>query len=174
MRISLLHVQARWGYSEIVDSNFAHYYGGHDIEALRNNRRQGVLFDDLTSEDKYNLALQCATVRVNLFPYFVGVAEFEIRELSRQQLGDLWVPPNVWGSQRFVKFAEYIITQTDAAGDARLVAQPAQGYQAPIAPLTVGRSYSYRILIDGYHRAALFWKYGPDNGTIPTFMPVGL
>jgi hypothetical protein len=175
MRTPVLHVKARWGYSEIADSNFAHCYdGGHDIVALRRKRHEGVLFDDLSDENKYNLAFQCAVVRANLLPYFVGITEFDNRELSHQQLGDLLVPPIVWGGERYIKFLEYIATPTDASDDARRVRSPTQGYQPPIAPLTVGSYYAYPILVDGYHRATLFWKYGPENGTVPAFMPVSL
>ena len=33
--VSLLNVQARWGYSEIIDSTVSHCYNGSDIPSLR-------------------------------------------------------------------------------------------------------------------------------------------
>jgi len=51
------------------------------------------------------------------------------------------------------------------------VQQPADGYKAPTDPLTLGKIFNNPVLLDGYHRAALFWKYGPADGIIPAYMP---
>ena len=174
MTASLLDVQARWGYSEILDVGPSHFYNNvNGIEALRAKRRKVVPFDQLGAEERYALAFGCACVRTNLFVYFVGIKEFDLVQLSRDDLGRLTVPPNVWRDSqgRFHPFSHYIKTQTDEVGDARLLGPPTNGYQAPPDPLTVGHSYNHPIMLDGYHRAALFWKYGPSDGTLFAYMP---
>jgi hypothetical protein len=63
-RISLLDVQARWASTEILDSNFERLYdNAYDIDALRQKRRNGLPFDQLTPQDRYSLAFQCYSVR---------------------------------------------------------------------------------------------------------------
>ena len=62
MTTSLLDVQARWGYSEIVDAGPSHFYDNvFGIEMLRTKRREGVAFDRLTASDRHTLAYACAS-----------------------------------------------------------------------------------------------------------------
>jgi hypothetical protein len=175
MAISLSDVQGRWGYSEIADGNASHLYGNDAaMEALRAKRRNNVPFDDLSTDERYEVAFMCACVRRNLFMFFVGIKSFDTVPLSRVELGDLWMPPSVWSASQgqWYRFADYIGTTTDEAGDARLVGAPAGGYKAPPDPPTVGRMREHRLLIDGYHRASCFWKYGPADGNLLTYVPM--
>ena len=174
MTTSLFDVLARWGYSEIHDGTSAAYYVGGPIEALRGKRQQGADFADLTPQERYTLAWQCALVRSALLAYFVGIERFSIDSITRFQLGHLLVPPNVWYPQsenRACPFSHYIETESEDARDARRVQAPPLGYVAPTDPLTVGYANGYYVLIDGYHRAASFWRFGPPNGTLPVNKP---
>jgi len=174
MTVSLLDVQARWGYSEILEGTQSQNYGnGDDINALRTKRGQGIDFIELTVKERYTLAFRCACVRPNLFAYFVGIETFEVVQLSRFRLGHLVVPPNVWRDSNgvFYPFSHYITTQTEEVGDARLLGPPPRGYISFSDPVLVGYSYGHSILIDGYHRAALFWKYGAHDCTLAAYIP---
>jgi len=174
---SIAEVQARWGYSEILDGTFSYAYdNGHDTASLREKRRNGVPFENLTKSDKYSLAFQSSLVRVNLLPYLAGVEGLGLIELDRTELGKLFVPPNVWKDSQgsFHPFEHYIATTTNEVGDARTVNIDPADYKLPIDPITIGRSYQHRVLIDGYHRAAAFWKFGPSDGTISAYLPQGL
>jgi hypothetical protein len=170
---SLIDVQARWAYSEISDGTQAQNYRGDDMDALRAKHDQGILFEQLTPRDRYTLAFQSACIRTNLFVYFIGIEFFELTQLSRFQLGRLYVPPNVWRDSKgqFVPFAEYVNTQTDEEGDARLVTEPLGGYRPPTDPLTIGFSYGHRLLIDGYHRAVLYWRFASGDVTLAAYDP---
>jgi len=175
MPTSLLDVRARWGYSEIADTNFSQLYGNAaPIEALRAKRRANVPFDQLMPTERRELAHACAWVRQSLFVAFEGIEQFEVTPLSHAELGRLLVPPNVWRDSggRFCLFSHYITTTTNEAGDARPIGPPTGSYQPPVDPLTVGRFDSHHVLIDGYHRAALFWKYGPSDGNVAAYMPI--
>lgn len=174
---SLLDVQARWGYSEILGEGppASWYENGRDIVALRNKRRAKIPFNELSNDEKYNLAFQCACVRTNLMCYLVGTEPLNLVQINRATLGGFLVPPNVWkeSQDRFHPFSHYITTYTDEAKDARRVIGQTD-YQVPEDPIVVGRSYEYPVMIDGYHRAALFWKFGPSDGTIPAYIPSGM
>ena len=102
--ISVPDVQARWAYSEFVESpNFAHHYETQPLAflyqrelcGLRTKRRQGVPFSDLTPDDRYWLALMCASFRIVLCLYFTGIERFCETRLNKAQLASLIVPPIV-------------------------------------------------------------------------------
>lgn len=114
-----------------------------------------------------------APVRRNLFVCFEGIQEFDLVPLQRNRLGDLWVPSNVWrdSNGQVYPFSHYVATETEELGDARCLERPANGYQTPPDPITIGLFENHPFLIDGYHRAALFWKYGPPDGTLLAYMP---
>ena len=116
----------------------AHHRGSDQrgIETLRAKRRNSVPFDQLGAEERYALAFGCACVRPNLFVYFVGILEFDLIQLSRDALGRLLVPPDVWRDSqgRFYPFSHYIMTQTDEVGDARLLGTPPNGYRSSPDP----------------------------------------
>ncbi len=174
MTIPLLDVQARWGYTEIVDSNHSQRYnGGYNIDALREKRRARVPFEDLSEAERYYLAFLCACDRANLFVYFVGIERFRLVTLSRAELGDLFVPPNVWGDSQgqFYRFSHYINTPAARNEMLAFVGPTAEGYQPAIDPVTVGQSYNHLILLDGYHRAAVFWRFGPPDGALSAYVP---
>ena len=176
MDFSGAEVLARWGYSEVLDGTFAAMYNGPDADALRNKRRNTTPFEALTDDDKYSLAFQAANIRVKLILYLAGVERFALVDVDRTILGRLIVPPNVWRDSQgnFYPFAHYITTSTNEAGDARAIVIDPKDYRSPDDPITIGRSYQHPILIDGYHRAAAFWKCGPRDGSIPAYFPRGL
>jgi hypothetical protein len=62
-------------------------------------------------------------------------------------------------------------TKADDPGDSRNVVCDRTSYLPPSDPLTIGRFYQYPLLLDGYHRAAAFWKGGPTDGFVPAFTP---
>jgi hypothetical protein len=41
-------------------------------------------------------------------------------------------------------------------------------------PLTVGRLENNPVLLDGYHRAASFWRSAPKNASISAYVPTFL
>jgi hypothetical protein len=161
--ISLLDVQARWGYSEIFDSQFSHYYRGSDIPELREKRSNGIAFEDLKPGERYSLAFQCACVRAKLMPYFTGITTFEEIPLAREELNDLFVPPIVWGGDLVIRFSQYIKSKSDIPSDPRNVVANPSGYNRPTDPITIGRAYAVLYLVDGYHRAASFWRHNPTE-----------
>ena len=90
---ALMDVQARWAYSEIVDSNFSTLYddpSGNSprIDALRTKRRASLPFEDLTTEDRYSLALMCASVRRNMMIFMTGVDRLREVRLNKRMLAD--------------------------------------------------------------------------------------
>jgi hypothetical protein len=178
MGVPLIDVQARWGYSEIINSPASHHYDhGHGIGELRVKRAAGVPFDQLSEAERYNLAFQNACVRPMLLAYLTGTCLFDIVEISRDALAKILVPPNVWfpeSASRFVRFEQYMATGSDDPHDARNIALKQRTYEAPIDPVTIGRSYEFSLLIDGFHRAALLWKFGPAGGKLFAYMPRSL
>ncbi len=171
MSAQLIDVQARWGYSKFVDATFSHYYDHrHQIEDLRAKRSAGVPFDQLSGEERYSLAILGASVRERLLIYQVGTEPFEIVEIEREALAKIIVPPNVWEQARFAPLHEYFETTTESPDDARNVVLKGRSYERPTDPVTIGRWYENPVLIDGYHRAALFWKFC-SGGTLPAYVP---
>jgi hypothetical protein len=171
-RTTLMDVQARWGYSEIIDSNSSTYYDHQpfkdQLDALRDKRRSGVPFKDLTAEDRYWLALICWSIRPNLMILMTGIDRFREQQLSKTALAALIVPPMVSNILKFMPFAEYIETPCSAPGDARNVTG---GYRASADPLTLGRFQNSLVLLDGYHRAASFWKFALPDASVSVYVP---
>jgi len=173
--IPLLDVLARWGYSEIVDSNFERCYdNAPDIEALRVRRRNRTQFGELSPAERYNLAFQCAGTRRNLLVYLVSLDAFRLVALTREQIGELIVPPNIWhpdSLDRFVSFSDFMTkTRAQDPRDSRNVVCDAGLYRPPSDPLTIARCYQHSVLLDGYHRAAAFWKYAA-GGSLCAYAP---
>jgi hypothetical protein len=172
--VPLLDVLARWGYSEVINSNAQHHYdNGRDMTSLRSKRQSGIAFEDLSLEERYNLAFQSGCVRSNLIVFTIGVDLFDVVELDRPTLAKLIVPPNVWypeSSGEFVRFEHFMATTAKSSKDARNVALDGK-YSFPSDPLTIGRFYEHAILLDGYHRAGLFWRFGPHNGNLAAHVP---
>jgi hypothetical protein len=174
--VSLLDVQARWAYSEIVDSNFSRYYdGGRDISSLREKRSRGFPFDGLTADERYSLALMCAAVRQGMGRYLVGIKSFIEGRLTRSQLGNLSVPPIVWPPERrgigVVSFRTYVSGHSEAPADRDKIGSGIREYVFPTDPLIVGHEYSEPYLLDGYHRAVSFWRQRPAEGAIAAYIP---
>src|ERR1700758_1741974 len=94
--VSLQDVEARWAYGEITDSNFGAYYDNPfcqtQLDALRNKRRSGVSFAELTTEDRQCLAFMCRCVRTSLLMFVARVNQFREVPLSKTDLATLMVP----------------------------------------------------------------------------------
>jgi hypothetical protein len=175
MGVPLIDVQARWAYSEIIDSVASHWYdNGYGIKELRTKRSTGVPYDRLSEEERYNLAFQGAQVRQSLFIYFIGTDPFDIVEINRDVLAKVLVPPIVSRIENCVPFKKYIATTSKDLDDARNVTSKQQFYEAPIDPVTIGRLYEHPILIDGFHRAALLWKFAPAGSNLFAYIPRAL
>src|SRR5207302_2307711 len=52
--VPLLEVQARWGYSELVDSPASRHYSG--LDHLVAKRLSGISFEELSEAEQYELA----------------------------------------------------------------------------------------------------------------------
>jgi len=176
--VPLIDIQARWGYSEIVDSTASHNYDcGMGIDELRAKRTEGVRFEQLSGGERYKLAFYTAQVRFPLFVFFTGTDLFNLVQIGRERLAQLYVPQAVWAEQsegRCMPFGEYMAIPTDNDNDARNVTLKEPTYRAPIDPITVGRFYTDPVLLDGFHRAALFWKFAPAGETLLAYVPRGL
>ncbi|WP_166294230.1 hypothetical protein [Bradyrhizobium sp. 2S1] len=89
----------------------------------------------------------------------------------------MFVPPTVSqpeSEERFVSFEEFLTTSSVNLNAPRSVLLKGTSYEFPTDPITFGRSFSFPILIDGFHRAARFWKYGPPDGKLLAYLPSGL
>src|SRR5262245_57912323 len=170
--VSLSYVQALWSYSEIIDSSLAHCYNNQrNVESLRAKRRDRVPFDALSVHERSNLAFMCASIRKPLMIFLAGIDDFQNRSLRKEQIATLIVPPAVLGKMETMLFETYMSTRHPDPRDARNVAARPEGYQDPTDPLTIGRYDGNLILVDGYHRAAAFWKFAPAGAVISAFCP---
>jgi hypothetical protein len=172
MTISPTEVLARWGYSEILDGTQANNYQGDGVDAVREKRRHLIDFGELSPRDQYLLAFHCGWIRPVMLRFFAGIDTFDLMRIKRSELGDLFVPSNVWrdSNGEYVQFRKYVNTSTDEAGDARLVTPPPE-YIAPTDALTVGCANGKYVLTDGYHRATTFWRFGPRDATLEVYWP---
>jgi hypothetical protein len=176
MPVSLFDVQAHWGWTEISGTHSERYGNGSNIEELRRKRENGMFFKELSLDEKYLLAFKCAGLRMLLMTFMTGIQEFDLLQLDRSTFGRLWVPPNVWRDSlgTWHQFSRYIGTPTEDEQDARRLAIDPEDYQPPQDPVIVGRSFDWPVMIDGYRRAVLFWRFAPANGTIPAYFPRGV
>jgi hypothetical protein len=176
--VSLQDVQARWAYGEIIDSNFSACYDNpfcqSQLDALRNKWRSGVGFAELTAEDRQCLAFMCRCVRTSFLTFVARVDQFREIPLSKTDLATLLVPRIVSNLPAVMPFKLYIDTPCPAPGDARNVSPKPDGYHTPADPLTVGRFSNKLVLLDGYHRAASFWKFAPEGSSISAYIPEAL
>jgi hypothetical protein len=177
MPVSLSEVQARWAYSEITDGAQSHSYDGILwIGPLRQKRGDNVPFANLSEQDRYALALACAFVRPNLLIFATAVGQFQEVGLSRAQLAPVLVPWMVAADLpqgQIVRFDHYIALPPPAdPADARNVVGNPADYRPAGDPLTLGRFFQHLILLDGYHRAASFWRAAPDQAVVRCFRPV--
>jgi len=173
--VPLLEVQARWAYSELTDSAAARHYS--HLEHLVTKRSSGTAFEQLSEAEQYELAFGTACARPVLLAFLTGVLSFDVIEIGRTRLGSMFVPPNAWDPEsegRFVSFEEYMTTTSVDPDDPRNVLRKGTSYEFPADPITFGRSFSFLILIDGFHRAARFWRYGPPDGKLLAYLPSGL
>jgi hypothetical protein len=113
-------VQARWAYSEIVNSNFSAHYEQQpfaplykdQLDPLRAKRRANVPFEHLAPQDRYWLAFMCWSLRPNLMIFMTGIEVFYEADLHRSNVAALLVPPMVSNISRLMTFQDYIHTQT--------------------------------------------------------------
>jgi hypothetical protein len=170
-------ITARWAYSEIVDGTLAHIYDSLPwIKELRAIRTAGRKFAALSEEERYALAFQCVAARPMLMVYMAGVDEFRQAELGREELATVLVPPIVSPELTgLVSFERYITSVPPLSlKDARNVQADPASYRGSSEPLTLGRFGENHVLLDGYHRAASFWKSAPQNATVHAFVPSGI
>ena len=106
--------------------------------------------------------------------YFDVNSNFQAIDIDISMIENIFVPPNVWHPQskgRFINFKDYLETQSDDPNDARNVILTGNNYIRPLERLTLGRYQGKLLLIDGFHRAARFLKFGPKDGTLGVHMP---
>jgi hypothetical protein len=176
--VRLVDVLARWAYSEIIGSNSEHSYDtGRDIVSLRAKRRSGIPLEDLSPDERYNLAFLCGCGRPNLILFTIGADLFDMIPLDRDAVAALFVPPNVWHPEsngQVVPFEHYITTHSARPNDARYISPTEKPYSSSADPLTICRLYEKPLLLDGYHRAARFWRTNPPSGRIAAYVPRAL
>jgi hypothetical protein len=107
--------------------------------------------------------------------FATSVTQFQEVNLARVQLGNVLVPPMVWGDQqgRMITFDQYIILPAPGdLRDARYVDGSPAEYRPAGDPLTLGRFFADPVLLDGYHRAVSFWRAAPEHAVIRCFQPL--
>jgi hypothetical protein len=140
------------------------------MRPLRSQRRSGLGFAELTAEDRKCLAFMCRCVRTSLLTFVARVDRFRERPLSKTDLATLLVP-RVVSNLPDMPFTLYIDRPCSEPGDARNVSPKPGGYHAPADP-TNGWSVSNKlVLLDGYHRAASFWKFASEGSSISAYIP---
>jgi hypothetical protein len=101
--VSLLHVQAHWAYSEIVEGTLSDNYDNlPNIEMLRAKRKSGIPLNQLTAEERYNLALLCGMSRPNLMIFMTGVDRLVEVTLNKADIATFLVPEMVSGTPGFM------------------------------------------------------------------------
>src|SRR5262249_49013455 len=121
---------------------------------------------------QYNLAFLCAVARPRLMVFFVGMDRFAEALLDKTQIAPCLVPEIVSGAPGVITFEEFMDTTVTSPKDARNVLPPPDGYQTPSDPITIGYLFKNPVLVDGYHRAALLWKFGPKDAALRAYLPV--
>jgi hypothetical protein len=166
---SPLEVYARWAYSEIVDGALCHIYDHFDgVEGLRTKRKANVSFEQLSSDDLTRLASMCSVVRPDLQTYCAAVGAFGLAALTKAELGAVVVPPHIPPDRFHVWFSYFMLSRAGPGN----VSPPIEDYKLPDAPLTLGRVQGHYVLVDGYRRAASFWRSAPAGSVIWAFVPV--
>jgi hypothetical protein len=162
--VPLSDVLARWAYSEMSDGHASYAYDSRrGVLELRAKRTNGVSFGELSAAECSNLADHCRAVRKSLLVDLGEIERFDIADVSRDALAGFLVPLIVSRLPTTVRFADYMATTSDDPRDARNVKLRHPTYKPHTDPVTVGRRDQRAILLDGYHRAALFWKFGPAD-----------
>jgi hypothetical protein len=165
MPVSVPDALAEWAYSEIVEGVSAGEYGPLVTDGLRRKRRLAVPFSRLSQSERYFLARACWMVRPLILIHLLGITHFELADINKSELANILVPPNAAKELRgnYTTFELYMEIPSDDPKDARNVL-PTQSWLPPNAPLTLGYHFQHRVLIDGFHRAAAFWRSSTDGG----------
>jgi hypothetical protein len=106
--------------------------------------------------------------------FMTGVDRLAEMPLNRTQIAKFLVPQMVSGSGDLMLFESFVNTTASSPKDARNVLPPSNGYQAPSDPLTVGVLFGSPVLLDGYHRAVLFWRFANQDALINSYLPLQL
>jgi hypothetical protein len=140
------------------------------VKLLRAAQAAGKPFANVAEADREYLANVWRYVRGLYFAeYTNGIQSFEEVSIVKTTLATLQVP-RVASSLPPMPFAEFMETKSDSPADCRNVTVSGE-YASPADPLTVGRTGGKLTLIDGYHRAALFWKFAESTRSIQAYIP---
>lgn len=175
--VSVPEVMAEWAYSEIIDSKSSSLYNekmcANILAPLLAKRAASVPFSQVSLAERYELARGCYHVRPFILAYLIGVTQFDIVDIGRNELAGLLVPPNAAAdlAGRFVPFQQYIGVLSNDPVDARYNSPLPANWRPPSTPLTMGLFYQHRVLIDGFHRAAMFWRVNPNGGLLKAYVP---
>jgi hypothetical protein len=171
MTVSVVDVLAEWGYSEVIDGIYASNYQVYGY--LKTKRSQSVLFSELSRPERYELARACFNVRPSILIHLIGNTSFEPVNLTREELAKTFVPPHAAADLEgnYTPFEQYMNTHSDDPSDARYNRPVPQPWLIPETPLTFGYIYQHRVLLDGFHRAANFWRSNPAVGILRAYVP---
>jgi len=168
MGVSNRDVYAHWGYTEINSDNFGPLYDGMtNVKVLRAAQKCGAAFYDIMEMDREYLAHACRYVRQAFKKYTDGIQNFEEVEIDKTKLASIFVP-FIIARLPIMPFAKFMDTASPEPGDCRNVTPP-DAYTKPTDPIIVGHDLGQSVLIDGYHRAALFWKFAEPHSTIRAY-----
>lgn len=174
---SSAEVLARWAYSEINDGTLA---GGYDrmdgVNALRERHRSGISIEELSDGERYCLAYMCICARpVPWFYYMSPIRSFRVCLVGKAELAEFFVMPQVAYEELKGQKEPFKVfvgrPRPPSPKDCRNVEQPTNGYRDPETPLVLGVCGGEPILIDGYHRAVMFWKWALEDQKIAVFVP---
>jgi hypothetical protein len=165
MSVSVPDALAEWAYSEIVEGVSSRDYEPLVPDELRRKRRLALPFSRLSQSDRYCLARACWKVRPLILIHLIGITRFELANINKAELANILVPPTAAIELRgnYATFELYMAIPSDDQKDARNIL-PSQNWSPPDAPLTLGYHFQHRVLIDGFHRAAAFWRSSTGGG----------
>jgi len=101
-------IKARWAYGELRAERWRADYAQYSPDSVR----QGVLFDELTAEEKAHLAWMVSQCRKSLAPDIDKFVEYECQLWSKEKLGRTYtLAPMAPDRQSNIPFLSFIACQ---------------------------------------------------------------
>jgi hypothetical protein len=186
------YVRARWAYSELLSPTQGESYHQHGgvPEALKNKKVLGLPFDELEAQEQGLLAQAWCNVRgAEIFVRaLANISAFHLTHWSKEQLAAAYVIPmfaheatlDPW---KPVTFEQWLETESKVslhphhAREASKSSGDPDPHQDPATASWASRILKQApadayMLLDGYRRAARFWKEAKSAATLAVYIPV--
>src|SRR5262245_7492163 len=158
------YVRARWAYSELLSPTQGESYHQQGIPgALKSKKVSGLPFDELEAQEQELLAQAWCKVRgAEVFVQaLANISAFHLTYWSKEQLAAAYVIPmfaheatlDPW---KPVTFEQWLETESKVSLHPHHAREATDAY----------------MLLDGYHRAARFWKEAKSAATLAVYIPV--